>query len=85
MRHGAASADAASANRFRSSLTNQTNPTPMKPWSGEASMFKTDISHLATKAELHKELHLLTWRLLGLLTAQTTLILGAMYYMLSHR
>jgi hypothetical protein len=49
---------------------------------------KIDLSHLATKADLHKELHLLTWRFLGLLTAlftaQTTVLLGAMYYMLNH-
>jgi hypothetical protein len=45
---------------------------------------KADLAHLATKAELHKELHLLTWRFLGLMIAQTGLILGAMYYMLSH-
>jgi hypothetical protein len=49
---------------------------------------KIDLSHLATTADLHKELHLLTWRFLGLatalLTAQTGLLLGAMYYMIGH-
>jgi hypothetical protein len=42
------------------------------------------VRHLATKAELHQELHALTWRFLGLTVAQTGLILGAMYYMLTH-
>lgn len=48
------------------------------------SELQAELAHVATKAELHKELHLLTWRFLGLLIAQTGLILGAMYYMLSH-
>ena len=48
-------------------------------------MFKLDISHLATKAELHKELHAQTKFFVTLMIAQTGLILGAMYYMLSHR
>jgi hypothetical protein len=45
---------------------------------------ETDIRHLATKADLHQELHALTWRFLTLLVAQTGLILGAMYFMLTH-
>lgn len=53
------------------------------------SLFMPDISHLATKADLHKELHALTWRFITLfvtvMLAQTGLILGAMYYMLEHR
>jgi hypothetical protein len=49
------------------------------------------LKHLATKADLsnleavmHKELHALTWRFLTLLVAQTGLILGATYFMLTH-
>jgi hypothetical protein len=45
---------------------------------------ETDIRHLATKADLHQELHALTWRFLTLMVAQTGLILGAMYFMLTH-
>jgi hypothetical protein len=56
---------------------------------------ESELKHLATKAdvadlkaEMHKELHALTWRILSLMltlmTAQTGLILGAMYYMLTH-
>jgi hypothetical protein len=49
---------------------------------------KIDLSPFVTKADLHKELHLLTWRFLGLLTAlftaQTTVLLGAMYYLINN-
>jgi hypothetical protein len=52
---------------------------------------ESELAHLATKeqvaelkAEMHKELHALTWRFIGLLSAQTALILGGMYFMLSH-
>jgi hypothetical protein len=52
---------------------------------------ESELVHLATKeqvaelkAEMHKELHALTWRLIGLLSAQTALILGGIYFMLSH-
>jgi hypothetical protein len=38
---------------------------------------------LATKSDLHKELHSLTWRLVGLMGVQTVLILGAVYFLLS--
>jgi hypothetical protein len=44
---------------------------------------KIDLSPFVTKADLHKELHSLTWRFIGLLTAQTGLLLGAMYYLIS--
>jgi hypothetical protein len=49
---------------------------------------KLDLSPFVTKADLHKELHLQTWRILGLLTAiftaQTIVILGAMYYLINN-
>jgi hypothetical protein len=56
---------------------------------------ESELAHLATKeqvaelkAEMHKELHALTWRFVGLLSAllsaQTALILGGIYFMLSH-
>jgi hypothetical protein len=50
----------------------------------ELKVVATKLDFLATKAELHQELHALTWRFLGLMIAQTGLILGAMYYMLTH-
>jgi hypothetical protein len=43
-----------------------------------------EIGHLCTKADLHQELHSLTWKFIGLMVAQTGLLLGAMYFMLTH-
>jgi hypothetical protein len=47
-----------------------------------------EIKHLATKADLHQELHALTWRFIGLLVTamigQTTVILSAVYFMINH-
>ena len=56
----------------------------MTPEQIEAELVALKVEVANLRAELHKELHLLTWRLLGLMTAQTGLILGAMYYMLTH-
>lgn len=51
----------------------------------------TELKHVALREdiaalriELHKELHGLTWRFLWLMTAQTGLVLGAIYFMLTH-
>ena len=41
------------------------------------------LKRFATKEELHKELHALSWRFFGLMVAQTILILGASYFLLS--
>jgi hypothetical protein len=38
---------------------------------------------LATKADLHKELHSQSWRFAGVMGLMTAIILGAMYFLMS--
>lgn len=54
-------------------------------------MTSEQIEHLATReqladlrAEFHKELGDLTWRMITILGIQTTVLLGAIYFMLEH-